>query len=248
MKYTINKNFKTREEKNGTYSFMNLETMQIMFLNKTASIIYNNADIDILDDLVVFIMNNFKGVTFDEAKKDCEQILNYMDVLGLINIVRESSCVEQITVAGENDYKDISQFILDSLCLKDVYMLLSSNKKTDYSAYAIRNRQFNDLEYNFIHRDHNNKIDALLTFSYNKGSSILTLTNIVGEFKNETIFSEIIQYVLEQTMFLTKIRFLIEDNKINNIKNLIEKLGFTIETKLKKEYDNNDLLIYSIIK
>lgn len=250
MEYTVNKKFRVREEKNGTYSFMNLETMQIMFLNKTASIVYNHDEINNLDELVAFMKNKYECPDVSIVLDDCRKVLFYMDCLGLIELIDcQLNKNNGITVAGEQDFKDISIFIEKSAHDKNMYVILNSNKKIEYTPYAIRSRQFNDFEYNFIHRDNQGIIDVLLTFSYNKGSSIFTLINLIGKIENENIIVDIIKYVFENTPFLTKIRFLIEDSKkLETIKFLIEKLQFKIEATLKKEFNENDLLIYSIVK
>lgn len=108
--------------------------------------------------------------------------------------------------------------------------------------------KFNDLEYNFIHRNIKNDIDALITLGYNKGSSILTLTNLICKNNEENLLKQLINYVFDNVSFLTKIRFLIEKDKLVNVEKLIQRLGVTTEAILKKEFGEKDLIIYSIVK
>ena len=247
MKYKINKeSFRARKENNGTYSFMNLETSQIMFLNKTASIIYNNSDIDNIDDLIKFIMREYDCPNYEIVKLDCEQIIYYMGCLGLIKIFENTKQnLNGITIAGESDFDNISRYIEEIANDSDLYLLLNSNKKIDFTSYAIRTRQFNNIEHNFIYKDDKGKIKALLTLGYNKGSNVFTLQNLIVKKRDKLIINEMFSYIFKITHGLNKIRFFLEETKETPfIADLIKSSNFEIEAVFKKEYGDHDLLIY----
>lgn len=251
MKYTINQNnFKVRKEENGTFSFLNKTTQKIVFMNKLASFIYNNVEITDLEKLVDVIYEKFEGADKTEIKVDCERILYQMEALDIVSITSDNQKIMQgIRVAGEKDFNAISCFIKSNLHEKGKAILCNSNKKDDYSTYAIRVRQFNNSEYNFISTDEKGEINALVTLGIGLSNTVFTMTNLFADKNDIVLIKNIISYVFNVTENLTKIRITIkDDDKSKELKDFILTLGFEKEAVLKKEYGDLDLICYSVFK
>lgn len=250
IKYNINHdNFKVRKEENGNYSFLNKTSLKIVFLNKTASEIFNNENIKNSSDLIKYFKNKFPEVDDSQIESDCINILYKMNALDIIEIIEsDESNNAEIRVAGESDYKKISKFVKE--CLKSNSLLLcSSIDLNHYSAYAIRVRQFNNSEFNYLHFDKNGIIDAMITLSVVGSTSSYAITDIFVKNDEQKIIEQILKYIFHITPSLAKIRIMIRDNKESSkLIGVFEKLKFEKEAVLKKEYNNIDLLVYSLFR
>lgn len=253
MKYSIDyDNFRVREEANGNYSFLNKTTQKIVFLNKSASYIFNNREINSLNELVVKFKEKYKDISENELMEDCKDILYKMNALGIVSLEdMQEKVLQKVKIAGEEDYKIISEFIKKSIKTKGI-LLCSSIDLNYYTPYAIRVRQFNNKEYNYMHFN-NGVMDALVTISSIASNSSYAISDIFIDNKNIdstcNILNEIFVYIFNITKNLAKIRIMIKENKESiNLINLFEKLNFKKEAILHKEYNNINLLVYSLFR
>lgn len=252
MKYTINYDkIKLRTEANGTYSFLNTETMKIVFLNKVASFIYLHNEINTLEKLVDAVINNFNAPSLEKVKLDCINTLNIMSALELLTIEEDKNIMikEGCYVAGEGDYRKISNFILDNFKHKQNVLLFIGDNLDYYSHYSIRARQFNNQEYNFIYYNDKKEIVAHITLGVIT-SNTFALLNVFANKKNLDKVKDLINFAFSITPTLNKIRIAIKsDNSNDIIKQHAKFLGFELEATLKDEVAKNiDLLNYSIFR
>lgn len=248
MNYNVNfDKIKVREEKNGTYSFLNLESMKIVFLNKIASFVYLHPEINNLNDLAKAICNNFDVPSIEEVTQDCKDLLHKMNALDLICITDEARVIDTgCCIVGEEDYKKASEFINENFTKNGKVIMYSSLDLNYYSPYALRARQFNNKEYNFIYYDELKNIQALITLGVGTISSY-TVLNIFADRNDLNMIKELLEYAFNATPNLTKMRISIKNDKSGKIlQNYVEKIGFTLEAILKDEYGKGiDLLCYS---
>lgn len=243
------KNFKTRAEKNGTYSLLNIKTGKIMFLNKTASLILEIPEINSTEELVNYLLENYDGITKEQVIKDCERLIYKMNALDIVSIIEEPTEKRNIIiVAGENDYKKLSRFFTNSLSQKGKMVFCASADPRYYSTYAIRTRQFNNQEYNIIYLDQYGCIKAAISLGCGLSSSLMTLTSVFADETEINIVKKMLSYIFNITPDLTKLRVLVKKNAMKQVENYILKLGFELEAVLKKEYGNTDLLCYSLFR
>lgn len=249
MHYTIDKdNFRVREEKNGTISFLNLRTMNIVFLNKTASIIFQHPEINNLESLTKLLMIQYPRTNKDIIEQDCIDLLYRMDALEIISLTDVECKNEHIFVAGDSDFSNISKFIKRCINKDKKVLLCSSIDLNHFSAYAIRVRQFSNLEFNFVHTDENNEIDALITCGTNPGSSAFVITNIFSSKTQIKTLQEIIDYIFKMTKDLTKFRVMLSNILDNDLYQILSQLGFSEEAILRKEYGSQDLICYALFR
>lgn len=250
MNYKINKdNFTVRKENNGTYSFLNKTTMKIVFLNKVASFIFENDDIDNLEDLMKKMHDRFDISDDDMLKEDCLTLLSQLEAMDVIELYgKEDKIFDQIRIAGEGDYKTISNYILQNI--KKTGILCSYTNTNELSGYAIRARQFTNREFNYIYYGENGRIQAIVTLGVGASVSSLSLVNIIADINKPNIVKKILEYAFAENKDLHKIRIMLKDEKKNqNLINYITGIGFSKEAVLKQEYaDNKDLLCYSLFK
>lgn len=253
MKYNCDyKNFKVREEKNGTFSMLNKQSGKIMFLNKIASFVFNNPEIDNTSDLAEKIHEKYKDTDRSIIEKDCVELLYKMNALDIVDIITDegqsNAKNNYITVAGEEDYKKISNFITKNISNPKMMIFCTSLDSRYYSTYAIRCRQFNNQEFYFIAFDNEGRISAVLSMGCGLSNTIYTLTSVFTNKENVKTVKEMLNYVFDLTKDLTKIRIMLKDDTSTAIKEYVLNLGFELEATLKKEYGNNDLYCYSLFR
>lgn len=236
-----------REEENGTYSFLNMETIRIVFLNKIASYVYLHPEINNIDDLAKAIYKDFDAPSIEVIYKDCENIINLMSSLDLLSIEEETSKVKNgCQIIGEKDYRKLSNYIMDNFKTHKNIVLFSNNDLSYYSHYAIRARQFNNKEYNYIYYNPFHEIEAHLSLGVITYSTYAIL-NIFGRKDDIHIINKIIDYIFNITLNLNKIRISIKSETSNkNLKEFVEKLGFKLKGVFKDEFEKGvDLLSYA---
>ena len=251
MKYTINYDkIKYREEENGTYSFMNSTTGKIVFLNKVASFIYLHNEINTLEAFVDKLIERFEVPSVEKVQQDCINALYIMSALELLTIDddNDNSVVEGCYVAGESDYKKISQFIVNSFKQKKNVLFFLGKDLNYYSHYSIRARQFNNKEYNFIYFNNRKEIIAQISLGVITNSTF-TLLNAFADTNNLDKVKELINYAFLVTPKLNKICLSLNSDTPKKAFKNAEYLGFKLEAILKDEISINvDLLNYAIFR
>lgn len=251
MKYKIlNENIRLRKEKNNTYSFLNTKSMKIVFLNKIASDIFQHPEITNLDDLSTWIFNKYEAPSIDVVKKDCKELLykmNWLELIEIDNVIKDKK--NKYEIAGEKDYKDISNFIYKCFTSKNKVLMYSSMDMNYYTPYAIRARQFNNKEYNYICYNDDNKIEAVITLGAGTTSSYSILNIFMNNYSSQ-IVNELLEFVFQSTPLLLKVRISVKTNSDDSkLKRITKDLGFVLEATLKNEYgQGEDLLCYSLFR
>lgn len=254
MNFSIDrKNFKVRAENNGTMSFLNLKTMNIVFLNKTASILFENSEIQSLEQFVEYMHNKYPTVDKSVLERDCLELLYKMETLEILNIDHNSKTADMefpcVKVAGEKDFADLSDFLMENLQIEKMIILCSNYDMNHFSAYNLRTRQFNNFEFNFMHYGENRAIDAVITCAINVGATAFSLLHIIGNPDNISILREMLSYIFSVTHNLTKIRVMLQENKFaEKARKIIEQLGFKKEAVLEKEYGDCNVVSLALFR
>lgn len=252
MEYKIDKTRKyfVRND-SSTAVIMMKDTNEEFILNASGFNIFNLI-MKFSDDKIVLeeISKIYKNVNIELLKKDIENIMNLLFIYGIIN--KKDHCKKDInngvSAVDQNQYKKICDFINNN---KDSRFLFN-NSKEYYTPYNIRYRVMNNLEY-YYSKVSNSSYDCVCAITPNiKNTSVVLMTTVIFNKLSpiEKMISderEIIEYIKNKMINeVNKFRFqyFSKDDEIPIFLDLQEKVGFEIECKLKKEYLNNNLIIY----
>lgn len=257
MKYKIkNSLFNVKSELDDTLSILIKESRQLIYLNKTASlIINNNKAIKDTDDLIEEVKDKFNVENMSDLaiKSDLNDLLYQLEALGIAQIInRENIQFDQIRIAGEKDYSNISKFIIKNIDNKNAYSSIVN--KNYYEPYLIRTRQFNNLEYNVLKYDENGNIIANIVLLLPPAASYFTSMNINSLIFNENIDSEYMETIIKEMfkfindnfkMDFNKIRIFHFDERQDSIIEILKKIGFKKICVYEKEIEKSiDLIVY----
>ena len=237
MNYKINLDkIQFREENEGTLSVVINKTRQIVYLNKTASeIIRCTKETHSTEALSKMFIDKYKleNTLKGEIENDIKDSLYQLEAMGIINILdKPQEFSNNLKIAGEKDYELISKFICKNLSNKSSY--LNANDSRYYIDVAIRERQFNNIEYNIVKYYNKEIIANIVVLVPDKMSiySVLSINSVV--FKKELdekeikgILKDMLKFIEEKfSIDYNKIRFNVFDKSHIFIKNIFEQLGF----------------------
>lgn len=257
MKYIINSNlFNVKSELDDTLSILIRKSRQLIYLNKTASLIINNdQEVKDTDDLITKVKDKFnvENMSDLEIKSDLNDLLYQLEALGIVQIInRETIKFNQIRIAGERDYSNISKFIKKNIDNDNTYCSIVN--KNYYEPYLIRTRQFNNLEYNILKYDENGNIIANMVLLLPPTASYFTSMNINSiifdkdiDYENvEIIIDEMFKFIVDNfKMDFNKIRIFYFDERQESIIEILKKIGFKKICVYEKEIEKSiDLVIY----
>ena len=119
--------------------------------------------------------------------------------------------IKEIEIAGEQDYKNISKFINKNI--NNPYNQVAVNIPSFYSVVSIRERQFNNLEYNFLTYE-NSEIISDITIGVPMAGSIFSALSINSAFFRKDMDENQVRQACEKTLKFVQDKFKDKFNKI----------------------------------
>ena len=233
---------------------LNLENIDLY----NAKVYVKNIDKEFfLDDLSSSIINNLnKATTIDELtnlvdlelKTDDksllkEEIIRYLDKLNILKVVEISNNKDNIhnedifvKIAGDKDYKQISKFIIENINKESnsLNVIYDKNIEIAYSETALRARQFNNIEYNFMAINNSKIVGYISIFmpTTNSTNCVANISNLILD-KNltENLKSDLVCKMINfaENSFesdLSKLRICLNKNNSIDVIKYLNKLNF----------------------
>ena len=152
-------------------------------------------------------------------------------------------------IVGEAEYKELSQFLEEHALNKkknnSIFSLLSEH---NYSVHSLRTKSFNSIENYFVLvREKEIKSAIAIGGLYQKNGTV-NLNAIIFYNENKAYNKVLFEYLIEimKKMGIFKIKFCTYSLDVER-EDILCELGFIYETKLVKEDDGKDILIFSYI-
>ena len=246
MKYIINsQTFYMREENDETISLIAKNCKKLLFLNRTAGLILKKSD-EVTDSLNMAKQMHAKNVSIEEVEKDVIDTINLLSAYGIASIVEDANISKrEIEIAGESDYRCISGFINKNI--NNPYNQIAVNIPSFYSVISIRERQFNNYEYNFLTYQDNEIVSDIVIGVPMAGSIFSALSINSSFFKTEMNESQVrhackVTLNYAKDMFddkFNKIRFHYNTGSMGILKQIYQELGFEKTCVLKNEINKS---------
>ncbi|QIB27354.1 PqqD family protein [Caloranaerobacter azorensis] len=248
-----------RNEKKGYVSIFNHNTRTTTFLNETAYEILKLVNEGKNYEEIVSIYNSKYGMG-ENLEEEVLNTLYSLKYRKLIEFEMENNNISEndIRVAGEKDYSEISKLIKNNFIKPNKYIYMAADNEVYYNEETIRIRQFNNYEYNIVAVE-NARIEAVLTIAPPRsqffGTSLITgifFSPDMSEDKCKLLFTKLLEKGKEYLLGdINKIRIHIPDTEnLRNKKELIYLLlenGFINEATLKNEICKKyDLIFYTL--
>lgn len=141
----------------GTIPLRSLPDGRCLFLKAEAAPI-----LDITDKWMDF--EKFVAGSDDEKRRDYEDALTLLSCFGIAKVMTEPTPDEGVFVAGEREYGEVSDFCLAVRHAEGNILLNHAADDRYFSLSAVRERQFNNLEYHFMYKK-DGAIRALMNIS-----------------------------------------------------------------------------------
>lgn len=250
-KLSSNIDYFIQENNDGGGKVIIRDTAEQFILNEPSMVIFKKImNAESIDEIVNYILDIYNS-TKEEVEKDVYDILNFLSIYNLVvfNDKRET-IVDYVGAINENNYNIVKDFIHKN---KNEFSIFSSIKDY-YSPRNIRAHIMNNKEYYYMISDAG-EIKAIVSIVPNLGqTSVVLLTTMV--FSKDLSEREIIRYgkliieKIKKTMInvVNKIRcsFYCKKGEIPIAIKVLKELGFKEETRLQNEYEENDILMYTL--
>lgn len=246
-KITLLKQFEFKDNENGFYVITT--KYGDMIVNDMGKYIVENVVNHNFDDLCLIIAKSF-DLDQTDARKKTENFLYELRNVGLIDFqddTHNSFFNSELQVAGEKNYKVISNDIIESLGSCNTIYTVSTDKKY-YNIYALRTRSFSNRE-NYFFKFNGDKytIIGVQNLDTPKFPIFISLLKY-GE--NIEELSELFDKLVIELKQLKQYKIRITVNKALNhttLENFLFSKGFKLEGTLKKEDGINDFFLYGKI-
>lgn len=236
-----------RYEKNGITT-LNSELCGTKFLNPTGTFIYSliNGERE-MEDIVVHMLKRYPSVEARILQAEVADFICSMHNMGFLDWEGVGEVREGCRLAGEADYKLVSELMLSYLTKTHSWQgYISANNPALYSAPAIRTRSFSANETYFIKCD-NEKILALITVA---GLDVpIALASIPCMLFSDLLDIKDLFHYTESSLSsrgILKIKIMHYELPVcNGITKVFGQLGFSLECTLTREVNGKDIAVYS---
>lgn len=254
------------EEEEEQYSIVIKPSGQKLFMNKQAMEILNTCyEFDNIEDALGKYIKRYPNENIVNLKQDFESALRVFDIYNILYISSETENLllnynkGNLNFSGDLDYKKVSAFIQNNLENQYNFKSPYISDLSVYDPVQLRFSVLTNKGYCLQNVDESTeKINFVLILDppehmYNQYIVKIhsMITSLIDENKIKYILKESIDFIKHNLPFnFSKLRFnLIDKNNvesIDKIKRILEDLDFVLESKLKNEFGNSDLYIYSL--
>lgn len=244
MRYKIDqKKFMYREEDEQTISLIVKETNKILFLNRTAAVLIKYAN-EVIDTKELLKYFEFPDDTENDIENQFINTIYLLHAYGIAEIEeKDKDNTLTIDIAGERDYYRIADFI--SANYNNPLNHIAVHSKEYYNVVTLRERQFNNFEYNIMKYLDGQIVAVLVVGVPVAGAkfSVIAINSLI--FEQELDNDEVKEIAEELICFVennfkdrfNKIRFYYYEGLRGFLKNISRNLGFELICTFKNEID-----------
>lgn len=261
MKYNIDGNQKIKL-KEDVFSRIDDNSLSLLFNKTTGLQFMEGVSTEIfsliqegknLKEILDTLNDKYNDVSEKILESDLIDFLYELEINDVIEWDKADYINEYMGIIQEKDYRQLENYYLHIIDIshkdKENINFLSVKTKNYFHAASLRTEHMMGNDTYFIISNKKEITTSISFYGLNAGIKTLMLANITDKYNSEENILELFNYCKSyfKELGFKKIKFqCIGSNEIPIIP-LIKKMGLTYETTLKKDFNNLDLYIYSVL-